>query len=109
VAPHDQCVRLPGAPPGAEFTVSIMDRADLRLDPAVLGFTTGAPSGSGELRGWISFADAHAARAPQRSEERPERNQPTSAGGAPRGWQRPVGVAAENPVTETGHGTTSPA
>ena len=61
VAPVDQCRRIPGAPPGAEFTVSIMDRADLRLDPAVLGFTTGTPSGRGELRGWISFADGRPA------------------------------------------------
>lgn len=61
VAPVDQCRRIPGAPPGAEFTVSIMDRADLRLDPSVLGFTTGSPSGRGELRGWISFADGRPA------------------------------------------------
>lgn len=61
VPPYEACRRLPGAAPGAEFTVSIMDRADLRLDPAVLGFTTGEPSGRGELRGWISFADGRPA------------------------------------------------
>jgi len=37
--------------------VSIMDRSDLRLDPDVIGFATGRPSGQAELRGWISFAD----------------------------------------------------
>jgi hypothetical protein len=34
-----------------------MDRVDLRLDPAVLGFADGEPGGGGELRGWLSFAD----------------------------------------------------
>ncbi len=57
VAPFEECVRLPSAPPGAEFTVSIMDRSDLRIDPADLGFASGNPSGRAELRGWISFAD----------------------------------------------------
>lgn len=57
VAPHEECMRMPSAPPGGEFTVSIMDRSDLRLDPAVLGFASGRPSGRADLRGWISFAD----------------------------------------------------
>lgn len=57
VAPFDECVRMPSAPPGGEFTVPIMDRSDLRLDPAVLGFASGRPSGRADLRGWISFAD----------------------------------------------------
>lgn len=55
--PIEDCVRVPSSREGAPFTVSIMDRSDLRLDPACLGFARGAPSGAGELRGWISFAD----------------------------------------------------
>ena len=55
----DECIRLPSAREGAPFTVPIMDRVDLRLDPAVFGFATGQPSGGGELRGWLSFADGH--------------------------------------------------
>lgn len=58
VAPYAECVRIPGQREGAPFVVSIMDRTDLRLDPAVLGFAQGRPSGNANLRGWISFADA---------------------------------------------------
>ena len=57
VAPIEQCVRVPPNPPGGAFTVSIMERSDLRLDPSVLSFGGGTPSGRGELKGWISFAD----------------------------------------------------
>lgn len=57
VAPIDQCFRVPADPPGGKFKVSIMERSDLRLDPTVLGFASGKPSGRGELKGWISFAD----------------------------------------------------
>jgi len=56
VAPIEQCVRVPADPPGGQFKVAIMERSDLRLDPSVLGFAGGAPSGRGELKGWISFA-----------------------------------------------------
>lgn len=57
VAPLDECRRLPSAREGSPFVVPIMDRSDLRLDPAVLGFAVGKPSGAANLRGWISFAD----------------------------------------------------
>jgi hypothetical protein len=57
VAPRDQCVRVPAAPPGNKFKVAIMERSDLRLDPSVLSFAAGKPSGRGELKGWISFGD----------------------------------------------------
>ena len=55
--PIEDCIRLPASREGAPFTVAIMDRTDVRLDPAVLGFASGRPGGGGELRGWISFAD----------------------------------------------------
>lgn len=55
--PIDECVKLPSAQDGAPFVVSIMDRSDLRLDPEVIGFASGRPSGQAELRGWIQFAD----------------------------------------------------
>lgn len=61
VAPYDECVRLPAAREGSPFVVPIMDRSDLRLDPAVLGFASGKPSGDAVLRGWISFADGRPA------------------------------------------------
>lgn len=61
LAPIEACTRSVSHREGMPFTVSVMDRADLRLDPAVLGFAAGAPSGSGELRGWVSFADGRPA------------------------------------------------
>lgn len=57
VAPIEECLRTPADPPGGAFKVSIMDRADLRLDRATLEWALGAPRGRGELKGWISFAD----------------------------------------------------
>ena len=57
VAPIEDCVSIPAAREGSPFVVPIMDRTDLRLDPAVMGFATGKPSGDANLRGWISFAD----------------------------------------------------
>ena len=57
VAPIEDCVAIPAAREGSPFVVPIMDRTDLRLDPAVMGFATGKPSGDANLRGWISFAD----------------------------------------------------
>jgi hypothetical protein len=55
VAPREACTRLPARREGAPFEVAIMDRADVRLDPACLGFTAGQPSGRAALEGWISF------------------------------------------------------
>ncbi|MBX3286295.1 MAG: thioesterase family protein [Actinobacteria bacterium] len=57
VAPREACPRLPARREGAPFEVAIMDRSDLRLDPACLGFAAGRPAGRGELNGWISFPD----------------------------------------------------
>jgi acyl-coenzyme A thioesterase PaaI-like protein len=44
-------------PPGAPAPAGLFQVVDVRLDPAGLGFRTGRPDGSGELRGWLSFAD----------------------------------------------------
>ena len=57
VAPIDECARSSSNPAGAPFPVAIMDRTDLRLDPAVLGFRQGRPTGDAVVRGWTSFAD----------------------------------------------------
>jgi len=49
-------VPLPGSSPtGAR--VALMDQVHVRLDAACAGFATGAPSGCGELRGWLALAD----------------------------------------------------
>ena len=61
IAAREECVRLPAHREGAPFVVAIMDRTDLRMDPDCLGFALGAPSGRGELRAWVSFADGREA------------------------------------------------
>ena len=55
VPPVEDCVRLPVEAPG--FHVPLMGVLDERLDAASLGWATGAPSGTGELRGYLSFDD----------------------------------------------------
>jgi hypothetical protein len=39
------------------MTLPMMERVDLRLDPATAGFREGRPGGGGELRAWLSFRD----------------------------------------------------
>jgi Acyl-CoA thioesterase C-terminal domain/Acyl-CoA thioesterase N-terminal domain len=39
------------------MALPIMDRVDVRLDPATAGFSQGRPGGGGELRAWLSFRD----------------------------------------------------
>lgn len=58
VPPPDDCVALAGPSPTG-LTLPIMERVDLRIDPATTGFTAGQPGGGGELRGWLSFTDGH--------------------------------------------------
>ena len=52
------CVAVAGEAPGG-IRLPIMDRVDIRLDPATTGFRVGRPGGSGELRGWLTFRDGH--------------------------------------------------
>jgi hypothetical protein len=58
VPPIERCVRLPVDAPG--FHVPLMSVLDERLDPASLGWATAAPTGEGELRGYLSFDDGRA-------------------------------------------------
>jgi hypothetical protein len=52
--PYEDCARLiPQLPNGSR--VAIMDQIEVRLEPASRGFTTGSPSGRGELRGWLAL------------------------------------------------------
>jgi len=53
-APLDEGVRVPPVNP-AGVAVPIMGQVDLRLDRDSLGFAAGAPSGRGELRGWLAL------------------------------------------------------
>ena len=56
LTPEDDCPRAPSVNPTG-LVLPIMERVELRLDPAVSGFNRGQPSGRGEVRGWIRFAD----------------------------------------------------
>jgi Thioesterase-like superfamily len=51
--PRD-AVRLPSTNP-AGLHVAIMEHVDVRIEPDSLGFGRGAPSGRGELRGWLGL------------------------------------------------------
>lgn len=53
--PFHEAFRLENSYPGMD--IPIFDQLDLRLDPASLGFGVGAPSGAGELRGWLALPD----------------------------------------------------
>ena len=57
--PYEDCDRLvPQLPDGSR--VAIMDQIEVRLEPDSTGFTTGAPSGRGELRGWLALPEDEA-------------------------------------------------
>jgi acyl-coenzyme A thioesterase PaaI-like protein len=56
---YEDCSRLtPRLPNGGR--VSIMEQVEVRLDPDSRGFTTGRPSGRGELRGWLALPGGEA-------------------------------------------------
>ena len=48
----EDCERLIPLLPNGE-PVAIMEQIEVRLEPGSIGFTTGQPSGRGELRGWL--------------------------------------------------------
>ncbi len=55
--PIEDCIRIPASREGSPFVVSIMDRSALHMDPAAMQWAFGSPTGRGELRGWLAFAD----------------------------------------------------
>lgn len=55
--PPEGCVRVSRESGPLAAQIAILDRFDLRLDPACAGFGAGRPTGVGELRGWLRFAD----------------------------------------------------
>lgn len=58
--PADRCVGSGLAPEGALGPAALsgmLERLDLRLDPATVGWALGEPSGKGEMRAWFSLAD----------------------------------------------------
>lgn len=53
----DACLPASAGPREILDPIKILHRLDLRLDPATAGFGLGVPTGRGELRAWIRFAD----------------------------------------------------
>lgn len=56
MVPFEESLRLPPIAPTG-LAVTIMGVVDCRIEPSSLGFARGAPSGLGELRGWLALPD----------------------------------------------------
>lgn len=61
LAPLEECVSTSFAPPELREVAPLMDRFDMRFDPACIGWALGAPSGIGELRAWFRVEEDVAA------------------------------------------------
>ena len=55
--PPEQCLSTADAPPTDMEHAAFLDRVDLRLDPACVGWAVGKPSGRGVIQGWLRLAD----------------------------------------------------
>jgi acyl-CoA thioesterase len=55
--PPEECVTSAQAPPAFLKQASLLERLDLRLDPATTGWAVGKPSGNGVVRGWLRMKD----------------------------------------------------
>ncbi|HYN30066.1 MAG TPA: thioesterase family protein [Dermatophilaceae bacterium] len=53
----DRCVAAGRESSPFAGPISLLDRLDIRLDPATVGWAGGRPSGRGEVRAWVRFAD----------------------------------------------------
>ncbi|MFC4507725.1 MULTISPECIES: thioesterase family protein [Streptomyces] len=55
--PPEECAGREAAPPDFLKQAPILDRIDLRLDPATAGWTVGRPTGRGLVQGWFRLPD----------------------------------------------------
>ena len=55
--PPDECVPNTMAPPEVRAIAPLMDRFDMRFDPACIGWALGEPSGQGVLQAWFRLND----------------------------------------------------
>jgi Thioesterase-like superfamily len=55
--PPEECVRSADAPAEVKAFVPMLDRFDLRLDPAHAAWGAGEPGRTGVVAGWFRFAD----------------------------------------------------
>ena len=53
----DACVSAAMAPKGSAGDLPFLDRFDMRLDPATVGWALGEPSHRGVIQGWVRMAD----------------------------------------------------
>lgn len=54
--PPEECLSSAEAPDFLD-AATLLERIEIRLDPATAGWVTGAPSGRGEMRGWLRLLD----------------------------------------------------
>jgi acyl-CoA thioesterase len=55
--PPEQCLSAADAPPDFMEQAQLLQRLDLRLDPASAGWAVGKPSGRGRISAWLRMAD----------------------------------------------------
>ena len=55
--PPDQCISTEHAPPDFLKQADLLNRLDLRRDPASVGWALGEPSGEGRIQGWLRLPD----------------------------------------------------
>lgn len=55
--PVEECFSNLDAPPEVREMAPLMDRFDMRFDPAYVGWAIGRPSGAGRLQAWFRLAD----------------------------------------------------
>ena len=59
IPPLEECVPGSMAPEEVRRMAPLMERFDLRFDPACVGWAMGAPSGNGHIQAWFRMADDH--------------------------------------------------
>ncbi|MER8184368.1 thioesterase family protein [Kitasatospora sp. NPDC094015] len=55
--PPQECIGVEHAPPALLEQAALLERFDLRLDPATIGWAVGQPSKEGRIQGWFRLAD----------------------------------------------------
>ncbi|KNX38917.1 thioesterase family protein [Luteipulveratus halotolerans] len=55
--PLEKCIRASDAPPEVLKEADLLQRSDLRLDPATAMWAVGKPSGNGRIQGWWRLVD----------------------------------------------------
>ena len=55
--PPEQCIGMEHAPRQLIEQAALLERLDLRLDPATVGWALGQPSRAGRIQGWFRLAD----------------------------------------------------